>query len=110
MVLDRDLGTGRAECQRLLHGSRRLSSQRMVRHLLVCMLADILVAQGDYVEVTGTAGEFSGQTQITADAAAVSILTEDADAVAALDAFAAATGVTVEDVRAKTGCDFTVAV
>lgn len=43
--------------------------------------ATALVAQGDYVEVTGTAGEFSGQTQITADAAAVSILTEDADAV-----------------------------
>ncbi len=39
------------------------------------------VAIGQYVEVTGTAGEFSGQTQITADAAAVSILTEDAAAV-----------------------------
>lgn len=58
MVLDRDLGTGRAECQRLLHGSRRLSSQRMVRHLLVCMLADILVAQGEHREALTTLDPF----------------------------------------------------
>lgn len=36
------------------------------------------VAIGQHVEVTGTATEFSGQTQITADAASVSILTEEA--------------------------------
>ncbi|MFJ4038526.1 ExeM/NucH family extracellular endonuclease [Microbacterium sp. NPDC090007] len=39
------------------------------------------VAIGQHVEVTGTAGEFAGQTQITADAAGVGILTEQATAV-----------------------------
>ncbi|MDT0117347.1 ExeM/NucH family extracellular endonuclease [Microbacterium sp. PRF11] len=39
------------------------------------------VAVGQHVEVTGTATEFSGQTQITADAAGVSVLTEQAAAV-----------------------------
>ena len=36
------------------------------------------VAIGQHVEVTGTAGEFGGQTQITVDAPSVSILTEQA--------------------------------
>lgn len=40
------------------------------------------VAIGDHVEVTGTAGEFSGQTQLTADAASVRVLTEEAAPVA----------------------------
>lgn len=39
------------------------------------------VSIGQHVEVTGTATEFAGQTQITADGAAVGILTEQADAV-----------------------------
>ncbi|OZD39122.1 multifunctional nuclease/2',3'-cyclic-nucleotide 2'-phosphodiesterase/5'-nucleotidase/3'-nucleotidase [Rhodococcus sp. 06-1477-1B] len=39
------------------------------------------VAVGQHVEVTGTAKEFSGQTQITADASGVSVLTEQAAAV-----------------------------
>ncbi len=37
---------------------------------------------GEHVEVTGTAGEFSGQTQITTDAASVTVLTEQAEGVA----------------------------
>ncbi len=39
------------------------------------------VAVGQHVEVTGTAKEFSGQTQITAEASGVSVLTEQAAAV-----------------------------
>ena len=39
------------------------------------------VSIGQHVEVTGTASEFAGQTQITADGAAVGILTEQAAAV-----------------------------
>ncbi|MBB3159158.1 5'-nucleotidase [Microbacterium proteolyticum] len=39
------------------------------------------VSIGQHVEVTGTANEFAGQTQITVDAASVSILTEQAAAV-----------------------------
>ncbi|MDU0367814.1 ExeM/NucH family extracellular endonuclease [Microbacterium sp. KSW4-17] len=40
------------------------------------------VSLGDHVEVTGTAGEYYGQTQLTTDAASVRILTEPADDVA----------------------------
>lgn len=50
MMFRRDLGAGRAEARRLLHGTRRLSSQRMIRHFLVGMLSDILIAQGEYRE------------------------------------------------------------
>lgn len=50
MMLRRDLGAGRAEARRLLHGSRRLSSHRMMRAFLVSVLSDILVAQGEYRE------------------------------------------------------------
>ena len=50
MMFRRDLGAGRAEARRLLHGSRRLSSHRMMRYFLVSMLSDILVAQGEYRE------------------------------------------------------------
>ncbi|WAC69519.1 ExeM/NucH family extracellular endonuclease [Microbacterium sp. SL75] len=39
------------------------------------------VAVGQHVEVTGTAKEFSGQTQITAEASGVSVLTEQVAAV-----------------------------
>lgn len=40
------------------------------------------VSIGDHVEVTGTAGEYYGQTQLTADAASVRILTDAAAEVA----------------------------
>lgn len=50
MMFRRDLGAGRAEARRLLHGSRRLSSHRMMRYFLVSVLSDILVAQGDHRE------------------------------------------------------------
>ncbi|MDQ1135235.1 DNA-binding CsgD family transcriptional regulator [Microbacterium sp. SORGH_AS 1204] len=50
MMFRRDLGAGRAEARRLLHGSRRLSSHRMMRYFLVSVLSDILVAQGEYRE------------------------------------------------------------
>ena len=43
--------------------------------------ATATVAIGQHVEVTGTANEFSGQTQISAEAAGVSVLTEQAAAV-----------------------------
>ncbi|WP_307448421.1 MULTISPECIES: helix-turn-helix transcriptional regulator [Microbacterium] len=47
MMFRRDLGAGRAEARRLLHGSRRLSSHRVMRYFLVSVLSDILVAQGE---------------------------------------------------------------
>ncbi len=47
MMFRRDFGAGRAEARRLLHGSRRLSSHRMMRYFLVSVLSDILVAQGE---------------------------------------------------------------
>ena len=40
------------------------------------------VAIGDYVEVTGTAGEYNGLTQISSDADLVTVLTEQAEPVA----------------------------
>ncbi|WP_295823771.1 ExeM/NucH family extracellular endonuclease [uncultured Microbacterium sp.] len=43
--------------------------------------ATATVAIGQHVEVTGTAAEFSGQTQINAEAAGVSVLSEQAAAV-----------------------------
>lgn len=43
--------------------------------------ATAAVEIGDHVEVTGTAGEFSGQTQITASADGVRVLSDPADAV-----------------------------
>ncbi len=43
--------------------------------------ATATVAIGQHVEVTGTANEFSGQTQISAEPAGVSVLTEQAAAV-----------------------------
>lgn len=54
MMFHRDLGAGRAEGRRLLHGSRRLSSHRMMRHFLVSVVSDILVAQGEYREALST--------------------------------------------------------
>ncbi|MBB3157676.1 DNA-binding CsgD family transcriptional regulator [Microbacterium proteolyticum] len=50
MMFRRDLGAGRAESRRLLHGSRRFSSHRIMRYFLVSTLSDILVAQGEYRE------------------------------------------------------------
>ncbi|MFN3950222.1 MAG: ExeM/NucH family extracellular endonuclease [Microbacterium sp.] len=43
--------------------------------------ATAAVSAGDHVEVTGTAGEYYGQTQITADAAGIEVLAEKAEAV-----------------------------
>jgi len=40
------------------------------------------IAVGDYVEVTGTAGEYNGLTQISSDADLVTVLTEQAEPVA----------------------------
>lgn len=49
-MFDQDFSGGRAACRRLLNGSGRHASHRMVRHFLVCVLSDIMVAQGDDVD------------------------------------------------------------
>ncbi|MDF2046123.1 ExeM/NucH family extracellular endonuclease, partial [Microbacterium sp. Kw_RZR3] len=43
------------------------------------------VAIGDYVEVSGTVGEYNGLTQITSDADLVTVLTEEAEPVTAAE-------------------------
>lgn len=45
-----DLSAGRAESRQLQNGSRRHESHRMMRQFLVCMVSDILVAQGEFGE------------------------------------------------------------
>ncbi|SDO31581.1 regulatory protein, luxR family [Microbacterium sp. ru370.1] len=47
-MLSGDFAAGRAGSRRLLGGTLRHSSHRMVRHSLVCATSDLLVAQGEH--------------------------------------------------------------
>jgi DNA-binding CsgD family transcriptional regulator len=57
-MFEGDFGAGRAACRRLLNGSGRYTSHRMVRFFLVCVLSDIMVAQGDHDDALTTLEPF----------------------------------------------------